>query len=78
MRKYKLVTKKVNEFVGLVCDECGKTLYDDRLELHLVTFGEDSEYHFCSYSCLLKFIVEELKKETPVDERFIYGNEENS
>jgi hypothetical protein len=41
------------------CDTCGESNWLPNLTLIV----DLEEYHFCNYQCLLKFIVEELKKE---------------
>lgn len=41
------------------CDNCDKKGYLP----HLTLIIDLEEYDFCNYSCLLKFIIEELKKE---------------
>ena len=56
---------------SFICDTCEESVAP--YELCLLIGGSANEYHFCNYQCLLKFIVEELKKESPTDERFIYG-----
>lgn len=55
-----------------ICDTCGKYLdmYDIKLmpapiELH---YKDGVIYDFCNYTCLLKFIVEEIKKQQPKGE----------
>jgi len=51
------------------CDTCGDNLITKCQGIPItISFGYGSnldgeEYHFCNYQCLLKFIVEELKKE---------------
>lgn len=47
------------------CDTCGLKQW-----LPVLTFTVDlTEYHFCNYSCLLKFIVNELKKQPQKGEK---------
>ena len=49
---------------NIVCDTCGEICeFHEIGETALILKINDSEYHFCNYSCLLKFILEELKKE---------------
>ena len=59
---------KRNSLVGHKCDTCGKsTEQGDYVPIH-IEFGYGSDldgasYDFCSYKCLLQFIIAELKKE---------------
>jgi hypothetical protein len=53
-----------------ICDTCGATLKINEVQvifdsIHLEYI--DTEYAFCSWQCLLPFIVEELKKEKSND-----------
>jgi len=43
-----------------ICDTCGKK---EELCFMIALRIDLDEYHFCSYQCLLQFIVAELKKE---------------
>jgi len=55
--------------IEIICDTCGKTLYpNDNIKpmINVIILGTD--YHFDNYSCLLKFIIEELKKQQPQGE----------
>jgi len=62
-----------------LCDTCGTDLlrkYDGipfSLDCGYGSGLDGTTYDFCTFTCLLKFIVEELKKIKPKDERFIYG-----
>jgi YHS domain-containing protein len=53
------------------CDTCGDNLITKFLGIPItISFGYGSnldgeEYHFCSYKCLLKFVLNENKKENP-------------
>jgi len=57
-----------NTVIGTKCDTCGKSTEEGEFIPIHIDFGyghplDTSEYDFCSYQCLLKFIIEELKKE---------------
>ncbi len=55
--------------VEYICDTCGEKTIQKFFGIPItISFGyghilDGEEYHFCSYQCLLKFIIEELKKE---------------
>jgi len=63
----KLIQSEKYEYL---CDTCGKDLLKDVYGVPItVEFGYGSEldgedYHFDNYSCLLKFITAELRKQT--------------
>jgi len=70
--KKEINCKECDSFLSeeTICDTCGKQLsIDGQLiyEIGNVTLINlklnSTEYDFCSYQCLLKFIVKELKKE---------------
>ena len=52
------------------CDTCSDNLITKCLGVPITvsfSYGHEldgEEYHFCNYTCLLNFIVNELKKET--------------
>jgi len=53
------------------CDTCGDNIITKCQGIPItISFGYGSdldmeEYHFCGYKCLLKFILDEMKKENP-------------
>lgn len=57
------------------CDTCGENLVTKFHGIPItISFGYGSnldgeEYHFCEYKCLLRFIIEELKKEKKDESR---------
>ena len=65
-----------------LCDTCGGDLfavyYGVPFTLDCRTDLDETQYHFCSFTCILKFIVEELKKTQPKETRFEYGKENNN
>ena len=66
MEIWKRTIKKTRALVGIKCDECSKSLPETIRTLYFDVFTleiGDTHYHFCNWKCLLKFIVEELKKE---------------
>jgi hypothetical protein len=68
------VCKKCNSEYSLekICDTCGKKLNGiDDLILNI----DSEDYDFCNYTCLLQFIVQEIKKTQPKEYRFEYGKE---
>lgn len=62
-----------------LCDTCGVDLLFENLGLPVtISFGYGSEldgeeYHFCNLNCLKKFINDEISKDKPKDNRFIFG-----
>jgi hypothetical protein len=74
MKKYTYTQEMTKvEHVQVVCDTCGKKLSIGNNGMMVREMGNpyplqlrvgDTDYDFCSYKCLLNFIVEELKKET--------------
>ena len=56
-----------------ICDVCGK---DDIPFTLSCGYGSDldgEQYEFCSFQCMLQFIKDELSKQEPLDDRFIFG-----
>ena len=67
MRKISYCEKCNSEHENFFCDTCGNNLTIDCKLPITISFGYGSpldgeEYHFCSYQCLLRFIIDELKK----------------
>ena len=56
-----------------LCDTCEKDLLKEFDGVPITHELDGEEYHFCDYTCLLKFVIEELKKTQPKDDRFEYG-----
>lgn len=54
------------------CDICEITRFNPVITIIV----EDTEYHFCTKVHALRFLANEIRKETPVDDRFEYGNGE--
>ena len=58
-----------NTIIGHKCDTCGQDdlQYGNFVPIHLnFSYGHNldgASYDFCSYKCLLQFIIAELKKE---------------
>lgn len=76
--KKEILCKECNHLIGVetLCDTCGVNLdiYDLSLmkpPIKLEFMG--TQYDFCKYQCLLKFIEEEFKKQQPKDDRFELG-----
>lgn len=69
MEIYEVCNRGINHVVGYKCDTCGEDLLVKFLGVPITinfSYGHDldgSEYHFCAYSCLLKFITDELHKQ---------------
>jgi len=61
-----------NIIIGTKCDTCGKSTESGEFIPIRIEFGYGSNldgeaYDFCSYQCLLRFIIDELKKENKND-----------
>jgi hypothetical protein len=61
-----------NTIIGQKCDTCGKSTEDGEVIPIRIEFGyghdlDGASYDFCKYGCLLRFIIEELKKEKKND-----------
>lgn len=73
-----MIHHKWCEFCGFmhyertVCDTCGQNVSETNVRVGLRV--RDTDYHFCNYQCLSKYIIEQLKHESK-DDRFIYGEE---
>jgi translation initiation factor RLI1 len=65
MQIYKRTNKKIKQLIGLQCDTCPKRCDFDHIELIKLEKGETNKYDFCSYKCLLTFVLNEIKKENP-------------
>lgn len=65
------------------CDTCEKNLLSAFYGVPITvefSYGHEldgSEYHFCNYKCLLRFITQELRKQSK-DERFEFGKGEKN
>lgn len=60
--------REVNKLIGHKCDTCGKsTEQGESIPIRIeFSYGHDLDgayYDFCNYDCLLKFVIEEIKKE---------------
>jgi len=60
--------KYTYEHREILCDTCGKSDNNGELIPIRIDFSyghslDGEKYDFCNYSCLLKFIIEEIKKE---------------
>jgi len=65
MKVYKQITRKIKQLIGLQCEVCPKRCDFDHKELITLEKGETNRYDFCSYRCLLKFVLNEINKENP-------------
>ena len=65
---------KTVDYVMYKCDTCGVQKWAPEITI----IKDFVEYHFCDYKCVLRFIILELKKEAPADDRFTYGNEDKT
>jgi hypothetical protein len=72
MEIYKQITKKTKQLIGLKCDTCPQRCDFDHKELVVLEKGEINKYHFCSYRCVLEFVIAEMNKENPNTD-IIYG-----
>ncbi|HUS51199.1 MAG TPA: hypothetical protein VMZ91_13610 [Candidatus Paceibacterota bacterium] len=63
-----------------ICDTCGKDTIRECLGVPItIQFGYGSdldgeEYHFDTLKCLLRFILDEIRKQNP-ENRFVYGRD---
>jgi len=79
MEIWKKITKKSRELQGYKCDVCGKTFPYAPI---LIEFGfgnilDGEKYHFCKEGCAIKFLADELRKNSSVNNNFIFGKEDN-
>jgi len=56
-----------------VCDVCGKQDIPFTLSCGYGSDLDGEQYDFCSFQCMLQFIKDELSKQEPQDDRFIFG-----
>lgn len=61
-----------SKYTETICDTCGNLITSYGYKIcslgeirNIILSIEETSYDFCSYQCLLKFIVEELKKNQP-------------
>ena len=47
----------------IICDTCGTALENQILIDRITLILGDTEYNFCSYPCMVQFLINELKKE---------------
>jgi len=77
---YKLIKcKECNNlhYKEKICDTCGKScdVYIVGQDTPIALIINFTTYHFDKYECLLQFIIAEIKKQKPKEDRFIYGEE---
>jgi hypothetical protein len=65
-----------------VCDTCGISTSNSKFVPISVEFNEGHElegasYDFCSYKCLLQFLLAEIRKQSKINESLEFGKGEN-